>query len=321
MTVARFLESWQSGTGGRHVSPEWHELRTARLRKYALSPLGDVPLAGLTPAHVWELQRVTLAAGVTNKTVNDVVVALLALVRDAVLEGACPASVRAELLAGVRPLRADPDPRYAPWTAWERDTILAHVRDHHAHAAPLVAFLFDTGMRPGEALALRWRDVSRSRRWCRIVASRRPDGSLTPCKTSRSRRELRLARAAVAAIGGLERAAPAAFVFLGPRGAPVNLRNFANRTWRTVMRELAGQVADRPLYAARHTFASLQVSTGNMTLQQVAAYIGDDPVTASRRYAHFLPDYQALDIDAGLDFNHDQAPPGAGLQMIDGGRT
>lgn len=120
------------------------------------------------------------------------------MLRDAVMDGTISEAQRQALRRAARPVPEAPARDRWPFTRQERDAVLAWFRAHAPHHLPLVGWQFSTGMRPSEALALRWGvSLDLTRRWCEVTHTR--DGTeLVPCKTRRSRRSMRLTRAAVA---------------------------------------------------------------------------------------------------------------------------
>src|ERR1044071_742501 len=81
----------------------------------------------------------------------------------------------------------DPD----PFSEDERDKIIGHFRENVPHYSPFVLTQFLTGMRPSEALALRWADIDFERRLISISKSRDIDHGAA-AKTPGSVREIKI---------------------------------------------------------------------------------------------------------------------------------
>jgi integrase len=128
---------------------------------------------------------------------------------------------------------------------------------------PLVVFAAATGLRPGEWLALEWRDVDRER----VVYVRRSyrDGRVKYPKTEASMRAVPLQARALAALDALPRD-HGELVFPASDGGHFDLHNFRNRYWQPAQ-EAAGIEPRRRVYDLRHTFATFALRAGISTLR------------------------------------------------------
>src|SRR2546422_785799 len=91
-----------------------------------------------------------------------------------------------------------------------------------ARGTAVVRFAAATGLRPGEWSHVQHADINRARHVLTVRGT----------KTTRSRREVPLTSAAVAALDGfpkVRRLSP--FVFSGPKGGPFDYPNFGKRDW------------------------------------------------------------------------------------------
>ena len=289
MTVGDAVALYERGEFGSIVSRRWSVTRAQLLRRHVLPIVGAATLlADLAPRHVLAIQRAVLVAGDSPTTANTVVFgALRALLRDAEVEGALVGGFRARLYAAIRRLRRNPVEDRSPFDARERVLVLERFRRRAAYFVPFITLALGTGARPGELLGLRWADVDLARRWIRIARSRE-GGTLTPCKTVHSRREVAMTRLAATALSTLRRRPhdPADFIVLGQKGLPLDLHNFTNRVWRPTLRELAVRVAYRPFYATRHTFISEALMAGKSSAE-VAAYCGTSVQVIQAHYYRF----------------------------------
>lgn len=290
MPIADFVSRWGRGEAGQPVSKRWAKIRGAEISLHVLGEIGvDMTFASLRSSHLLKVQRAMIERGSSPTTCNTVLFgSLRAMLRDAEVEGIVPPGFRAQLYAPVRRLRTSPIEDRTPFTPPERDAILAEFRLRAPDFLPFVMLAFGTGARPGELLGLQWADVDVARRWMRIARSR-GDGGVTPGKTKHSRREIRLTRLATTALATLARTpgAPDQWVILGPRGRPLDLHNFANRQWTSVMAQLEGKVPYRPFYATRHTFIS-QALMAKKSPAEVAAYCGNSVDVIQKHYFRFI---------------------------------
>ena len=140
-----------------------------------------------------------------------------------------------------------------------------------------IRFLLLTGLRCGEALALRWADIE-------VMGARL---QLRDSKTG-ARRVL-LSAPAVEFLQTLPRTSE--FVFPGKAGHP--LADLTHPWQRT--RKLAGLEGIR-LHDLRHHFASVAISAG-LSLEHLAPLMGHTNVATTRRYAHLLEDAERRATD------------------------
>jgi integrase len=265
------------------VSPHWTRTR-ASLAKHLVAAIGERELDELGPADVWTVQDHCRGAGLSAETANKCTHHLLpAMLRDLELAGIVAEGTKARVMRGCRKLRAEGVSSGVALSCDERDRLLGVYRGHWA--AALVAFLFVTGVRVGEAAGIRQSDVDWHRQTVRIVRSRRGE-ELSATKSRRSQRTLKLPRAAVAAIQSLRRDDdPEAFVFRGPEGAALDVDNFRRRTWGKMVKR--ARIRAIRIHDTRHTFATLALEAG-IPAAEVAKYLGDKVQTLEARYNHVV---------------------------------
>ncbi|MBD2395679.1 site-specific integrase [Cyanobacterium aponinum FACHB-4101] len=170
-----------------------------------------------------------------------------------------------------------------PFSKHERDRIIQAFanHDHYSYYCSFVRFLFLTGCRPSEAVALRWEKVDGSFILFNesYVEGVRQDST----KTYSSRRfpinqQLR----------GLLNEIPRKneLVFRAKQGGVINLNNFCRRAWHTVIDELG--IRYRKPYNCRHTFIT-ECLTANIPVATVAYWVGNSPEIIYRHYAGVCP--------------------------------
>ena len=169
-----------------------------------------------------------------------------------------------------------------PFTQQERDRIIKAFKEQEPYYAPLIEFLFLTGCRPSEAIALRWKHIDASLTqitFCEAFVY----GVTKDTKTSKSRSfpvnpKLRSLLEAVKpmAIDG------ESLVFPSKTGLVIDEHNLLNRQWHPILEELA--VRPRPIYNCRHTFISTCLAKG-IQVRQVALWVGNSPRTIWEHYA------------------------------------
>ena len=166
------------------------------------------------------------------------------------------------------------------------------------HYRPLVRFLYGTGCRWGEAVALQVQDVSLPNVRIRRALKWTPDGPrlVGATKTRRSNRTVVVGdvmlddlRDACAGKAGTD------LVFTAPRGGAVLHRTFWSRVWLPAVRDLT----PRPrIHDLRHSHASILLAAG-VPIHVVQARLGHESInTTVNTYSHLLPDAQIAAANA-----------------------
>lgn len=167
----------------------------------------------------------------------------------------------------------------------EKDLIIQSfsTHKHHSFYTPLVKFLFLTGCRPSEALALVWEDLSNDSIIFRHAAVDSPSGLSikSGLKTQQSRyfpinKQLASFFEAVP-----RRTNPINLIFPSIHGKVVNFRYFSQKIWKPVLQGL--DISYRHPYCCRHTFISLCLEAG-VGVEDVALWVGNSPEIIYRHY-------------------------------------
>jgi integrase len=180
-----------------------------------------------------------------------------------------------------------PPPTPDPFTIEDRDRILSWFQERRPFYLHFVLTLFHTGMRPSEAVALRWSDVDASGGSIRISRSSYL-GAEGATKTAGSERTIRLLPAVRDALRQLQplHVEPSDHVFTNAKnGGPIDEREWPKDHWRAALR--ATGVRARKFYATRHTFISVGLTRG-MNLKFLAEYCGASVAIIERDYGRFL---------------------------------
>lgn len=171
--VGEYLQTWLDG---QRLSP--HTLATYRghLRNHIIPYIGGIPLASLTSARLTKHYRQLEESGHRNRRGERTGKPLAARSVRAIhhmINAALEAALNDETpLLGRNPAaKAKPPtakeaaaaaPEMHPWTAAQLGVFLGWARGHSrsfSHAYTMWVLYAYTGMRRGEALALRWRDI------------------------------------------------------------------------------------------------------------------------------------------------------------------
>ena len=161
----------------------------------------------------------------------------------------------------------------------------------HSQYYPLVAFMIQTGVRNGEAIALQVRDLIWEDEEVRICRSLARAGKGTHMKVRKEKgtknsniRFIPMNAFLVQLLRPLcEHKAPKDLVFINSNGNMIDDRAFQRRVFKPILRKLGIPVRD--LYACRHTFATRAVQAG-MKPHEVAYLMGDSLETVVNTYFH-----------------------------------
>lgn len=317
-TFAEFAEDWLARTRARRLAPKTLDTYKGLVEKHLIPALGARRLGAITqeiveqylvgmaaktrrrkkpratakhpgvatPSHEEKAVPVPLAA----KTINHTLTLLKAILADAVEHGFVSKSPAAR----IKPLRA-PD-REDALHILQPDEIarLLEVAKEPWRTLYEVA-MRGTGMRRGELLGLRWRDLDLAKGLLSVRRSlnRFRDGDHyvvreAPLKTRYSKRTIDLSPNTVQALLAL----PAGddperdYVFRSQVGGPIDPDN-VDRAWK---RDLtAAGLADRPFHSTRHTHASLLIAAG-VHPKAIQARLGHSSITVTMdRYGHLMP--------------------------------
>lgn len=284
-TLDDFLAEWWRMHAEPRLAPQ--TLRSyARLRDKHVAPaLGHLPLRSITTERIQQLQADMLQSGVGKETVRRTLAMLQGVLERAAEWGRI----------GTNPARYVKKPRQGRTRAVEalapasverlRAYLLANdqLRD-----ATLVSVLAYAGLRPGEALALRWGDVKQR---TLVVEKALSLGEERPTKT-RAIRTVRLLKPLAADLKAWRlasgRPAETALVFPTPAGGPwteFDYRNWRRRRYRAAATAV-GLTTTRP-YDLRHSFASLLFAE-QANAAEIAAQLGHSTQVLLSTYLHVI---------------------------------
>lgn len=255
------------------------------LGAYIRPYLGRVPLRDITPLAVERWFVALEAAGHSRAALNTA---------GRMLRKCLSAAVRAELLptnpfARVRiPAGSPPDTK--SFTAEELGRLVAAADRRGGYLGTMVRVWAELGCRPGELFGLRWEDYETGT--VRILRAVDPNTrQYRPPKTRRER-PIPLSPDTTGRLEIHRHGRTSGVMFGTPQDdKPWWRSNFREGVWVPLCRE-AG-VTGTP-NTMRHTCATLLLRSG-ASLRAVAERLGHaDPAMTMRKYAHALPDDQAL---------------------------
>jgi integrase len=210
------------------------------------------------------------------------------------LNGCCQWAIKSKLLdcnsfAGLaRGLIVKDKSEIEYFTQTERSRIIEYFKLHNTHYAPFVEFMFRTGCRPSEALALQWGDISSGCDRILFARSLTADeyGSKITVKLglkTQSSRSISCGKTLTAfllLIAPEDRAATD-LLFPSPHDTYINLPNFTDRHWKPALKQLA--LKYRSFYKVRHTAITHALDT--LDAKDVAALVGNSAAIIYKNYA------------------------------------
>ena len=264
LTLSELVETFLE-RHGKLAKPATIETLRWRLRR-PLDAYGDVPLADLE--HMTD-ELAAFASQLPDRYRYSVMSALRQAFEAGVRYGYMTRNPAK--LAGANPMPAPRGVRV--YTPKELEKIGKELDTRGAAAVALAAA---TGLRPAEWANLERRDVDRARRVLTVRGT----------KTQRSRREVPLTSAALAALDSLPVRIDTVYVFGGTKGGPFDLHNFRRREWGPAI-ESAGITTPARMYDLRSTFASNALAAG-ITVYELARIMGTSVTMIEAHYGALL---------------------------------
>ena len=302
LTLGEYLNRWLEGSVKVSVWHTTYRDYAGHVRNHIAPELGRLKLAQLTPAHVQTLYRKKMNSGLSSRTVNYI---------HATLHKALEQAVRWRLVPyNVSDGATKPRQEKRETEALTIEQVFAFLRTAHEvgdrFEALYVVAAF-TGMRPGELLALNWRDLlldgpepaARVQRGL----SKGPGGpAFKRTKTEKGRLVTLLPLAVEALKRHRKRQAEDRLkysglwkdhdlVFPSQTGTPMSWENLVKRNFKPLLKE-AGLPQTVRFYDLRHTFATWMLEQGENP-KIVQEILGHSQITYTMdTYSHVTPNMQ-----------------------------
>jgi len=292
-----FLQEWLAGAVAARVTAKTASDYASLLRLHVTPSLGDRKLSQLASVDIQKLYTGMLERGLSARTIRYT---------HAVLSSALQQAVKWDLLSR-NPAKAVDLPRndqreMKVLSPEQATAFLTAAKDDRWYA--LWHLLLVTGMRPGEALALRWSDLEGQKVRIQRNLVRHADGrwELKEPKTQRGRRTVSIPPATATLLQQHRRVqieervksrreyVDQEFVFAAGNGSPLDWRILVQRHFDKVIKA-AGLPRIRP-YDLRHTAATLLLADGE-NVKVVSERLGHASAALTLDvYSHVLPDMQ-----------------------------
>lgn len=271
----------------------------------------DRPVETIEPADVIRLMGKLEQAGKTPKTIRNILATLSALFNFAIAPHRRFAAFNP--CAGIE-LPAAPEPEEIRFLTLDQvDLLLDHIRPGIlAHIdKPLLLAAVMTGMRKGELVALRWRDVDFTAARIRVRRNYTCGEFGTP-KTRRSTRSIPLAPELADALIVLRSVSrwtrPDDLVFAHPDHGGVLPKANISRRFTAALRA-AGIDEHHRFHDLRHTFGT-RMAASNVPMRTLQEWMGHRHLTTTERYADYCPSaHEGEMLAAAFERGRGEAPP------------
>lgn len=179
----------------------------------------------------------------------------------------------------------------------ESEQLLSEIRKRSVQTAQIATLSLYSGMRLGEILSLRWRDVDLEHDIITVLDPKNGES-----------RSIFMTGPIKSILNELDRAALNMHLFANKHGQPVKfLSNSFDRSVTSL--KLNEGISDRrqrvSFHSLRHTYASWAIMAG-VPLFQVGKALGHKSTVMTERYSHLAPDSQRVAFDAVAAFSEKQ---------------
>jgi integrase len=316
------------------LRPSTYASYRAAINLHVVPAVGHIPIQQLSPDPLDHLYAALVAGGLSAKTVRNVHVMIHKSLCDAVRKNLVPRNV-ADAADPPKLKRADRD-EMKTWTPAQLRVFFAGVAHHRLAAAYLLAAT--TGMRRGEVLGVRWRDVDFNGRRLRVrqtILSVEYKLTFGRPKTRRGERDIALDAETMRVLTAHWAAQrhekqllgvgyhDHGLVFAREDGTPVHPDYFSQTFDRTVKRLELPKIR---LHDLRHTHATLGLAAG-IPVKVMSDRLGHATTSFTQDiYMHAIPALedaaadQIADLLFGDELRNNTAESDADHQNDDGRR-
>jgi integrase len=311
LNFAAYAERWQRACDLRKLKQTTRK-EYRRIVKQVLGPrFGTMRLDEINRAHVREMVEALTATGLKAKSIHNVIrvlSAIYSLAKDDELVMCNPAENPSRFVRNDR--RKD---EIEVFDKQEMEIILNAFRMKQPNWYALVALLFRTGMRFGEAVALKIKDIDLRKRQLLVRRSFSSGQFLEESPKNGKARKVDVSRnllmelrdhltlmEAEAAAEGEPAPAPENWVFKNSAGGLILTNNFRDRVWRPMLKSLGLRYRD--VKSIRHTFATLAIMAG-VNVVYVSKQLGHSSITLTvDTYTHWIDAAERQEHDSlGVD--------------------
>jgi integrase len=287
-TLGRYFEEWLEC---RNIRPHTRGDYLCSWRQ--LAPfLKDLPIGEVNMLHLEQVTKALRDRGLQPNTIKARLKPLRSCLRHAYNAGLLP-----RLPVG-SPEKGTNKTDIHPFNREELRDLLAFIKVRTPNYYNLAVVMAFTGMRPAELGGLQWGDMDWKAKQISVQRGR-VDGQVFEPKTANSVRRIDMLPEVEAALKRQREATMlrGAWVFLSPKGRPLDGNSLTSWWGRSVMKDYPGK--RRNLYQLRHTFASMMIAAGE-DVAWVAKIMGH--VTPQITYNYYVRFIEGQDVTHGEKF-------------------
>lgn len=276
-SLADYIERWLKSCE-RHLKPRTLQRYRELMNRHALPVIGGVDLHKLRPLHIEKMLLNIQEQGLSERTALHVYRVLFTALERAVKWQVVDRNVATSVRPPKPPKRSIEPPDPADVTR-----LLEAVRGTDIEVPTVIAI--GTGMRLGEALGLRWKDVDLNGGSARVVQTIQVDRSLGTPKTHRSARPIGLPQFVIDRLKAHRRSQNQVRLVAGdawrdldliscrPDGTPLDPRR-VSRLFSAVAQKLS---LGYTFHGLRHAYASLMLLSG-VDLKVISGLLGHSSI-------------------------------------------
>lgn len=281
------------------------------LNIHLIPAFGVLSLAEINRGKVRELVGQLSEKGMHPKSIKNIVLCLSAIYTDAIEDGHVQHNPALNTAKLIKTTKTGQD--VAPFTHEEEYLLLKTVKEQYSHYYAFILLLFRTGLREGEAIALRPEDLDLRKRsvW---VQRNFTAGQLSNTPKSRQKRKVDLSQDLVAVLKDylviqeaealLSSRTQERWLFSTPSGSMIRSNNFRDRVWKPLLK--AANLPYLWIHSTRHTFATRLIENG-ANIVYVQKQLGHSSIQLTvDTYCHWIKESER---NAGLEVDRLIGPP------------
>ncbi|WBL16339.1 site-specific integrase [Sutcliffiella sp. NC1] len=296
MLYEKYLDDWFK-TKRKSLGIQTIEVYESHLKNYIKPFLGSTPLLSLKTIHVDNFINHMHEKGYTPSTIKK----SINIIKSS-LEHAIDTELLSKNVAKKATLPKEKKKEMEVWSKQEVQTFLKVAKGDRLYA--LFYLALTTGMRQGELLGLRWKDIDLDNQLLRVnqVLAHNGKDIISEAKTEKSNRTVELGESTISVLKAHRKQLLQEkllqgkgyqdndLVFCTPLGTPLNSSNIRSRNFNGLIKQ-AGLKKIR-FHDLRHTCATLLLSEG-VNVKIISEMLGHSNIKITLdTYSHVLPTMQ-----------------------------